>query len=619
MGSVKILINKLIKMKAIFFYLMLIFTLIASAQEKPTLYLIGDSTMSDKKDREQNPEHGWGQMLPELMTSEVNIENHAVNGRSTRSFIAEGRWNKVLEKLKPGDYVFIQFGHNDQKINDAARYTNPFTQYRYNLVKFIKETREKGATPYVFSSIVRRNFNEDGVLVDTHGEYPLVARMVAKDLEAPFIDLQWLTEKLELAYGPRKSRSLHLHYKPGEHQYYPEGKEDDTHLSEKGARLVAILALQEIARQDLELKKHIKSSVLTSPTGISNANTSLSSGEVSWRQALHQDDSWYGSEEAQRIADNVVLYQNNNGGWLKNIDMADTLSEVQKKHLRKEKLLKSGTTIDNSATQKQLRYLAKVFAATGEENYKNSFLKGVDYLLAAQYKNGGWPQFYPLRKGYYSHITFNDDAMMGVMELLRDISRGERQYKFVDAGRKEKAKVAIDKGKEIILKMQVEVNGKKTVWAAQHNKDDLSPAKARAYELPSLSGKESVGIVEYLMGIEKPEEDVKKAIRNAVKWFEESKITGLKVEWVIDEEKPRSRDRIVVEESGAGPLWARFYEIGTNKPMFVGRDGIIKNNLEDIEQERRVGYSYLDNYAETLLEKDYPEWEKKMQDENLNR
>lgn len=262
MGSFKILINKLIKMKTIFSYLMLIFTLTASAQEKPTLYLIGDSTMSDKKDPEQNPEHGWGQMLPELMTSEINIENHAVNGRSTRDFMAEGRWEKVLEKLKPGDYVFIQFGHNDQKINDATRFTNPFTQYRYNLEKFVKETRKKGATPVLFSSIVRRNFNEDGVLEDTHGEYPLVVRMVAKDYEVSFIDLQWLTEKLEIKYGPERSKELHLHIKPGTNKYKPDGVEDDTHLSREGATLVAGLALQEIARQELDLVEYVKKEVL---------------------------------------------------------------------------------------------------------------------------------------------------------------------------------------------------------------------------------------------------------------------------------------------------------------------------------------------------------------------
>lgn len=249
-------------MKYIFIYTLIFLSLTATAQDKPTLYLIGDSTMSDKKDPEINPEHGWGQMLPELMTTEINIKNHAVNGRSTRSFIAEGRWEKVRNKLNSGDFVFIQFGHNDQKIEDPERYTNPFTQYRANLEKFVKEAREKGATPILLSSIVRRNFNEQGVLVDTHGEYPLVTRMVSNDLQVPFIDMQLLTEQLEISYGPEDSKSLHLHIQAGENEYEPEGMQDDTHLSEKGATLVASLALQEIYRKDLELKKYIKPEVL---------------------------------------------------------------------------------------------------------------------------------------------------------------------------------------------------------------------------------------------------------------------------------------------------------------------------------------------------------------------
>ncbi|MCM8568429.1 rhamnogalacturonan acetylesterase [Gramella jeungdoensis] len=249
-------------MKNLLMFCLLFFTVIVSAHEKPTLYLIGDSTMSDKKDPGRNPEHGWGQMLPELMTSEINIENHAVNGRSTRSFISEGRWEKVKNKLQPGDFVFIQFGHNDQKIQDPERYTNPFTQYRANLEKFVRETREKGANPILLSSIVRRNFNESGVLVDTHGEYPLVTRMVAEHMDVPFIDMQLLTEQLETAYGPEDSKQLHLHLEPGQNNYEPEGMQDDTHLSEKGARLVASLALQEIYRKDLELKEYIQPEVL---------------------------------------------------------------------------------------------------------------------------------------------------------------------------------------------------------------------------------------------------------------------------------------------------------------------------------------------------------------------
>ncbi len=235
-------------------------TINLQAQEL-NLFLIGDSTMSDKKNPEENPEHGWGQVLPELLTDEIGVDNHAKNGRSSRSFIGQDRWKAVLEKLQPGDYVFIQFGHNDQKYKAPSRFTNPFTGYRANLEKFVNETREKGANPVLFSSIVRRNFNEHGTLMDTHGEYPLVARLVAKDMEVPFVDLQRSTEELELFYGLEDSKSLHLHFKPGEHEYYENGKEDNTHLSRKGALLVATLALQDIAKQELPLANYIKEEV----------------------------------------------------------------------------------------------------------------------------------------------------------------------------------------------------------------------------------------------------------------------------------------------------------------------------------------------------------------------
>lgn len=249
-------------MKILCTFFIFLFTLTLTAQQKPSLYTIGDSTMANKPDPDENPEKGWAQILPEFLIVELEVKNHAVNGRSTKSFIDEGRWEKVLDSLKPGDYVFIQFGHNDQKIKDSTRYTNPYTQYRYNLELFVKETRAKGAIPVLFSSIVRRNFNEHGVLVDTHGVYPLIVRMVANDMEVPFVDLQSFTEQLEIEYGPEKSKSLHLHFEPGENPYEPTGRHDDTHLSRKGATLIAGLALQEIVRQQLDLARFVKKEVL---------------------------------------------------------------------------------------------------------------------------------------------------------------------------------------------------------------------------------------------------------------------------------------------------------------------------------------------------------------------
>lgn len=237
--------------------LLLLMAISASAQ-KITIYGIGDSTMADKVNPMQNPEHGWMQVFPKLVTSDVTIINKAVNGRSTKSFIDEGRWDSIVEVLKPCDYVFIQFGHNDEKIEDPKRYTNPHTAYRHNLIRFVQEARSKGALPVLFTSIARRSFNEQGVLTDTHGDYPQEMRLVAKDYNVPLIDLQYFTEQLEIAYGVDKSKELHLHYQPGEHPYYPEGKKDDTHLSLKGATEVAAIAARELKANVSALTKYIK-------------------------------------------------------------------------------------------------------------------------------------------------------------------------------------------------------------------------------------------------------------------------------------------------------------------------------------------------------------------------
>lgn len=223
-----------------------------------TIYTIGDSTMANKPNPEENPERGWVQMLPQFLNEKATVKNHAVNGRSTRSFINEKRWDSVQNKLKKGDYVFIQFGHNDQKENSPERYTNPHTAYRNNLIKFVEETQEKGAYPVLFTSIVRRNFNDNGTLVDTHGAYPIEVRLIAKEFKIPLIDLQYLTEQLEESYGVENSKKLHLHYDPNEIPYYPNGKIDDTHLSVLGATEVAKLAAAALKRKVESLQSFIK-------------------------------------------------------------------------------------------------------------------------------------------------------------------------------------------------------------------------------------------------------------------------------------------------------------------------------------------------------------------------
>ena len=239
-------------------YKLLIICLISTIcfAQKTTVYTIGDSTMANKKDPDRNPEHGWAQVLQPFFKENIVIENKAVNGRSTKSFINEKRWDSIYKKLKKGDYVFIEFGHNDEKIEDSTRYTNPHTAYRYNLIRFVKETREKGATPVLLTSIARRNFNEKGVLVPTHGDYPLETRLVAQEYKVPFIDLEYYTEVLEQSYGPEKSKQLHLHFKAGQNPFYDKDKADDTHLSLLGATKIAQIVIDQIkVLEDPSLEK----------------------------------------------------------------------------------------------------------------------------------------------------------------------------------------------------------------------------------------------------------------------------------------------------------------------------------------------------------------------------
>ena len=328
---------------------------------------------------------------------------------------------------------------------------------------------------------------------------------------------------------------------------------------------------------------------------------------IKWRDALKQKREWYGNSEAVRIADNLLVYQRNSGGWPKNIDMAGVLSEGQRADILDEKR-SDDSTIDNGATYSQLIFLARVFSAKQLPRHRELFLRGLDYLLRAQYDNGGWPQYFPLKKGYYQHITFNDDAMTGVMRLLRDVAVKYPDYFFVDKARRERAAKAVEKGVDCILKTQLVVSGRRTVWCAQHDEVTLAPAAARAYEPVSLSGQESVGIVEFLMEIEHPDTRVVEAIESAVAWFKRTQLNGIR--WI--ETAGSKVDRVVVADQTAPPLWARFYEIETNRPIFSGRDSVIKYNVAEIESERRNGYRWYTDAPAKLLSSDYPAWLKKL-------
>lgn len=228
--------------------------------DKPvvTIFMIGDSTMANKRLDGGNPERGWGMVLPGFFSSDIRIDNHAANGRSSKSFISEGRWEKVISKLKKGDYVFIQFGHNDEK-EDSVRHTDPGTTFDDNLRRYVNETRAKGGIPVLFNSIVRRNFMEEGAaLLDTHGAYLESPRKVAREMDVVFIDMNKITHDLVQGLGPVDSKKLFMFVEPNLILAFPKGCEDNTHLIIYGARTIAGLTVDAIAQQIPELVKYVR-------------------------------------------------------------------------------------------------------------------------------------------------------------------------------------------------------------------------------------------------------------------------------------------------------------------------------------------------------------------------
>lgn len=310
-------------------YLLVLFLCVLSLSaykdnDKITIFMIGDSTMANKDIRGGKMERGWGMMLKNFFTEDVIVDNHALNGRSSKSFISEGHWQKVVEKIKPGDYVFIQFGHNDEK-DDPKRHTDPGTTFDENLRKFVKETRMRGGIPVLFNSVVRRIFTnsttavadddtrsnssaglvEGDTLVDTHGDYLLSPRNVARELDVPFVDANKITHDLEQGLGPDKSKKLHMWYLPNEIPSLPKGRQDNTHYNVYGAYVVAGLLADAVSDVVPELKPYrckydisvakdgsglyfdLQKAVDNVPSGV---NTTILVGEGKWKKPVAGKD-----------------------------------------------------------------------------------------------------------------------------------------------------------------------------------------------------------------------------------------------------------------------------------------------------------------------------------------
>ena len=306
---------------------------------------------------------------------------------------------------------------------------------------------------------------------------------------------------------------------------------------------------------------------------------------------LDRPADWYGSAQARHVADVIVSFQTPAGGWGKNVSRDGALRQ------RGQNWVASGTsfvgTIDNNATTTELRFLARIQAqapgAAGQA-WRDAFLKGLRYLLDAQYPNGGFPQVYPLEGGYHDAVTFNDDAMVDVLALLAEVARRQDDYGAVPPEVAQRARAALDKALAMILSTQVVVGGARTAWSQQHDALSLAPVGARNFEPPALSSAESAALIEYLMALPAPSPAVVAAVHAGAAWLGKAALRD--IAWTST---PAGRQRVA--KAGNGPLWSRYYDIGALqqgvvKPIFGDRDRSIHDDVNELSLERRNGYAW---------------------------
>ena len=318
---------------------------------------------------------------------------------------------------------------------------------------------------------------------------------------------------------------------------------------------------------------------------------------------LKKPDAWYASAEAARVGANVLSYQSDLGGWPKNTDTTSDPYRGDRGTLK--------PTYDNGATTDELRLLARLYEATDDGRYRDAFVRGLDYVLNGQYPNGGWPQFTPPGDDYHRYITFNDDAMVRLLTFVREVARSEDDG-VVDAPRRRACEDAFARGIDCLLKCQIRRDGKLTAWCAQHDEVDFRPRPARSFEPAALSGAESVGVTLLLMSLDDPSPEVVAAVEGAVAWFESAALTGVRVHTVKDPRAGKGTNKIVVADPAAPPLWARFYDLETNAPVFMDRDGVPKANLADLGDERRNGYAWYGTWPEKVLGDKHRAWQRRV-------
>ncbi|MBP9211656.1 MAG: pectate lyase [Bacteroidetes bacterium] len=328
-----------------------------------------------------------------------------------------------------------------------------------------------------------------------------------------------------------------------------------------------------------------------------------------------KDQPRYDKEKVTAIADNILLYQRDNGGWPKNYDMTAVLTDSQRTVLLRTKHDISLTTFDNGATHAQIAYLAAANQQFPDARYRDAVVRGIEFILTAQYPNGGFPQFFPDTSGYRKYITYNDGAMLGVVRILQRITDNSPHYAFIEPALRSRAAAAFRRALDCIVRTQIRVNGSLTAWCQQHDHRTLEPQNARTFEPKAICSMESAEIVEFLMRLRSPDTSVIAAVNGAVRWFRRSGITGIRVETVKAEKEKfiyhtSEDDRRTVRDPAAPVIWTRMYEIPTNRPMFCRRDGRVVYTLEEVERERRTGYKWY-GYEPADVITAYPAWQQR--------
>lgn len=314
------------------------------------------------------------------------------------------------------------------------------------------------------------------------------------------------------------------------------------------------------------------------------------SASASWNEFRKKPAEWFKTDEAKQIAGNVLAWQTEQGDWPNDTDTFAPF-EVSPK-------AKVGT-FDDGHTTEETRFLARMYAVTGQEEYAEAVRKAVDHVIAAQYLNGGFPQRFPPGDKYPRYITFNDGTMVDLLGLMRDVST-DSEFEFVGQDRRIIADRVLQAGIRCITACQyISPNGL-TAWGAQHDERTLEPRAARSFEPLSLAAAESADVLMFLMSFDDPSSEVIVAVEAGVAWLERTQLRGIRIE-------KSEGDVTIVEDPTAPPVWARFYDLESMEPVFAGRDGVVKSSLAEIEKERRTGYGWYGQWGKKVLKR-YEEW-----------